>query len=315
TTPEPARSAEATAEAAQAGEPERDGRDPKAGDAATGFGQLLPGWNPTPEADHALPQTRGAGRDLADTEPAGAKAGMRLAGPTGSAQALATRDAQAAANPAGRAADAGFTAALQAAQAAQPQESASKAMPEPATQPGTPHDAPPPLAAAAAAAPGPASTAAPASPAAAAPFQAHLSAAPGTPEFAPALGVQVSILAREGVQEARLHLNPAELGPIAVQISLDGSLAQVHFQAEASATREALQAGLPELASALRDSGFTLSGGGVSDPRRDSTREQGGDGGTGVAGRRMTRDTEAAPGAEPATARALRRQGVVDLYA
>jgi flagellar hook-length control protein FliK len=86
----------------------------------------------------------------------------------------------------------------------------------------------------------------------------------GTPEFAPALGVQLSVLAREGVQEARLHLNPAEMGPIAVQIAVDGSTAVVHFQADVAATRQALESSLPDLAAAMRDNGFTLSGGSVS---------------------------------------------------
>ncbi|HET9642785.1 MAG TPA: hypothetical protein VFP68_05405, partial [Burkholderiaceae bacterium] len=57
----------------------------------------------------------------------------------------------------------------------------------------------------------------------AAPFEARLSAHISSPEFAPALGVQLSVLAREGVHEARLHLHPAEMGPISVQIALQGT--------------------------------------------------------------------------------------------
>ena len=49
--------------------------------------------------------------------------------------------------------------------------------------------------------------------ASAAQFQGERLAAPGTTEFAPALGAQVSVLIRDGVSQARLHLNPADMGP------------------------------------------------------------------------------------------------------
>ena len=84
------------------------------------------------------------------------------------------------------------------------------------------------------------------------------------PEFAVALGVQVSVLAQDGVQHAELHLNPAETGPVSIRISVDGDSARVEFGADLAATRQAIERGLPELASALRDAGLTLTGGGVS---------------------------------------------------
>ena len=84
------------------------------------------------------------------------------------------------------------------------------------------------------------------------------------PDFAAALGVRVSLLAQDGVQQAELHLNPAETGPVSIHISLDGTAARVDFGADLASTRAAIERGLPELASALRDAGFTLAGGGVS---------------------------------------------------
>ena len=84
------------------------------------------------------------------------------------------------------------------------------------------------------------------------------------PDFASALGVRVSVLVQDGVQQAELHLNPAETGPVSIHISLDGTAARVDFGADVAATRAAIERGLPELASALRDAGFTLAGGGVS---------------------------------------------------
>ena len=134
-----------------------------------------------------------------------------------------------------------------------------------------------------------------------------------SPEFAAAFGLQVSTLAREGVQRAELHLNPTDMGPVSIQITLDGTQARVDFGADVAATRHAIEAGLPELASALRDAGFTLAGGGVAQHSRSNSGE--GDG-SGDAGSR--RSAPAAVARLDATAqRATRRTaaGSVDLYA
>lgn len=94
--------------------------------------------------------------------------------------------------------------------------------------------------------------------------QATLHAAIDEPGFGAALGSQVSLWVRDGVQEARLQLHPAELGPVIVQIALEGQAAHVDFTAAVAATRESIEQSLPALAAALRESGFTLAGGGVS---------------------------------------------------
>lgn len=151
------------------------------------------------------------------------------------------------------------------------------------------------------------------------PFEAKLSAALGTPDFAPALGVQVSMLVREGVQQARLHLNPAEMGPIAVQIALDGSNAQVHFQADMAATREALQSSMPDLAAALQDGGFTLSGGGVSDSRQGSAQHSAQNafakGQADANANSLPGGVDTAVSGAQAQGRRTVARGVVDLYA
>jgi flagellar hook-length control protein FliK len=85
--------------------------------------------------------------------------------------------------------------------------------------------------------------------------------------FAPALGLRISQFLRDGVQQAQLALNPAEMGPVSLRLQLDGQTAQVHLAAERAATRDALTAALPALAAAMNEAGFTLAGGGVSDQR------------------------------------------------
>jgi flagellar hook-length control protein FliK len=137
------------------------------------------------------------------------------------------------------------------------------------------------------------------------------------PDFAATLGVQVSVLAQDGVQHAELHLNPAEMGPVSIHIALEGSAARVDFGADVAATREAIERGLPELASALRDAGFTLAGGGVSS--HAGPRSNGGDEAADAPGSRarIGSPSGAAAAAPAAISRAVRHvaAGGIDLYA
>jgi hypothetical protein len=145
-----------------------------------------------------------------------------------------------------------------------------------------------------------------------APPEVSLPMAPQSPTFAPALGTQLRMWVRDGIQQAVLQLNPADLGPVAVQIALDGSQAHVDFVASQAATRAALEASLPTLAAALRDSGLTLAGGGVFDQPRGQPEERAPQPGT-VA---RVPDNGPPPSTN-ATARgaAVRARGVVDLVA
>lgn len=143
---------------------------------------------------------------------------------------------------------------------------------------------------------------------------AHVAAPLGSPEFAPAVGAQVSLLVREGVQEARLQLNPAEMGPVTVQIQIDGSSAQVTMSAEQAPTRQALEQALPALAGALRESGLTLTGGGVFEQSRQQNQGEP----SSKGGRPGDRDDDGAIGSVAGAAGAAQRwapRGVVDVYA
>ena len=97
----------------------------------------------------------------------------------------------------------------------------------------------------------------------------------GDPGFHEALAAQVSVFARGGLSKAELHLNPAELGPVSVHITMIGDQARVDFGADRAQTRQVIEAGWAELATSLQDAGFTLSGGGVSEQagRQASERE------------------------------------------
>jgi flagellar hook-length control protein FliK len=104
-----------------------------------------------------------------------------------------------------------------------------------------------------------------------APVSGQVHAAVHSPGFAPELAANVSLLAADGVHQAELQLNPADMGPVAVQIIVDGAQAQVSFHAAQADTRQALEQSLPDLAAALQGQGLTLSGGGVfQQARRDA---------------------------------------------
>lgn len=142
--------------------------------------------------------------------------------------------------------------------------------------------------------------------------------------FAPEMAARLSLAAVEGVQQAQLHLNPADMGPVQVQIVLDGQQAQISFVAEQADTRAVLEKSLPELAGALREQGLTLSGGGVFSQQQQTQSGQSGqaqhDGS--AAGSRWASSRlgtgaaeEAALAQQAAAPVATRSRGVLDLFA
>ncbi len=155
---------------------------------------------------------------------------------------------------------------------------------------------------------------------------ATLSAPVGSDTFAQALSDQLSMWVKsapnDGPMTAELHLNPAELGPIHVKISLEGSDAQVDFAAAAVETRQALQASMEQLSTAMLEAGLNLKGGDVSAQTSQQGFQQAfGQGEPGSRGEGAGRSGERAEGADaPMPGRAVAaprpgRAGGLDLYA
>ncbi|HRI17311.1 MAG TPA: flagellar hook-length control protein FliK [Burkholderiaceae bacterium] len=142
---------------------------------------------------------------------------------------------------------------------------------------------------------------------------ASLPCAPDAQAFGHLLGVQVSLFARDGMQQAELRLNPPETGPIGVQIEIVGNDARVNFHAAQALTREAIERALPELAAALRDEGLTLTGGSVSDRPADAQGDR-----SAPQARSARRDANVTMDAPRSVAAPPSRQaalGRIDLYA
>ncbi|MFM1856089.1 MAG: hypothetical protein RLZ83_1398, partial [Pseudomonadota bacterium] len=133
--------------------------------------------------------------------------------------------------------------------------------------------------------------------------------------FTPALSARIATMVRDGIEEARIQLNPTDMGPVAVQLAMEGSDVRVDLAAEVESTRQILEQALPSLASALRESGFTLTGGGVFQQPRDTGHGDRGpsDGRHGASRAEATGETVTTV-STASTGRAPRR-GLVDLYA
>ena len=85
-----------------------------------------------------------------------------------------------------------------------------------------------------------------------------------SPLFADRFSEQVTILVDHGIKQAQLSLNPPELGPIQVRITLSEDEASVQFASHHGVVREAMLDALPKLREMLESAGFRLSDSGVS---------------------------------------------------
>ena len=85
------------------------------------------------------------------------------------------------------------------------------------------------------------------------------------PVWQSAVNDRVVWLAGRHVPSAEIRLNPAELGPLQVQVSVDDRSVNVSFTAAHALTREALEAALPRLKEMLLQNGMSLTGASVGD--------------------------------------------------
>jgi flagellar hook-length control protein FliK len=97
------------------------------------------------------------------------------------------------------------------------------------------------------------------------------------PQFVERFSEQVSVLVNHGVKSAQLSLNPAELGPIEVRISLVNDEARVHLASAHGVVREVMHDALPRLREMLEASGLRLGDSGVFSelPQQQTQAERG----------------------------------------
>ncbi|HEY3590897.1 MAG TPA: flagellar hook-length control protein FliK [Buttiauxella sp.] len=80
----------------------------------------------------------------------------------------------------------------------------------------------------------------------------------GTIAWQQSLGQQVALFTRNGIHNAEIRLNPAELGDIKINLRMNSDQASLHFVSENHQVRAALEAAMPQLRSSLAESGIHL---------------------------------------------------------
>ena len=85
----------------------------------------------------------------------------------------------------------------------------------------------------------------------------------GAPGWEKELGQRVAWMMQNQVHRAELQVTPAHLGPLNLQIELNGSQASVSFTTPHAAVQETIQSALPQLREMLEAQGLQLAGAGV----------------------------------------------------
>jgi flagellar hook-length control protein FliK len=137
----------------------------------------------------------------------------------------------------------------------------------------------------------------------------------GSPGWDGALGQRVVWMATQHQQVAEMRLNPPNLGPLEVRLTISGDQASAQFVSHHPGVREAIESALPRLREMLADSGITL--GNVQVGAESFAQGQASDQGGNASSRQG--GFPAAEVAEPLPARAgllvLPHQGMVDTFA
>jgi len=116
----------------------------------------------------------------------------------------------------------------------------------------------------------------------------------------------------ENIQEAQIHVNPPELGPVEVSVRVSEDQATVHFHTQHGHARETIERAIPELREVLSQSGLHLADANVSQGSSGYEREH-----TGrlappmseVSGDGITKHEEFAPLSET-----HQQAGLIDAY-
>lgn len=102
----------------------------------------------------------------------------------------------------------------------------------------------------------------------------NLQPAPQSEAWGRVLSSRVIWMAREGVQQASLKLNPANMGPVEVKLHMHHDQATISFIAQHAATRDALEQALPRLRESFQENGMELAHADVSQENFSETDEQ-----------------------------------------
>ena len=130
--------------------------------------------------------------------------------------------------------------------------------------------------------------------------------------FDEAIGTRLSWLAEQKIGHAHIKITPNDLGPVEVQLKLDGDRIHASFSAAHADVRQALEQSLPRLRDMLGEHGFQLAHADVGAQQQG----QQGNAGASTAGIEGLADggaDDSTPVIVPASV--LRARGLLDAYA
>lgn len=129
---------------------------------------------------------------------------------------------------------------------------------------------------------------------------------------------EVAMLGAAGVERAEIQLQPPDLGPVRIELTLNGESTRVAFSAAQPETRQAIEQSLPILKDLLAERGLTLGDTSVSDGGAHA--EAGADGNAGASADGGLSRSGAAPATDGRDAagdarRIALRRSLLDVYA
>ena len=104
--------------------------------------------------------------------------------------------------------------------------------------------------------------------------QKHVSIPVASEKWGQAVGEKISWMVKAEISSATLTLNPPDLGPMKVVISVENDQANASFSADQPEVRQALLDSMPKLRDAMNDAGIELGRTSVSDFSSDSQPNQ-----------------------------------------
>jgi len=119
-----------------------------------------------------------------------------------------------------------------------------------------------------------AENAAPAAPGTPVLHQAGVHTPVGHASFPAHFAAEIALIGAAGVERAEIQLQPRELGPVRIELSLSGESARVAFSAAQPETRHAIEQSLPILKDLLAERGLMLGQASVSDGRAGSGSQE-----------------------------------------
>lgn len=151
----------------------------------------------------------------------------------------------------------------------------------------------------------------------ASPVQSQLNATVATPAWNTELGHKVVWMVGAKEHVAELRLNPPELGPLDIKLTVSGNETTAVFTSPHGAVRDAVESALPRLREVLAESGVMLGNASVtSDTPRDggafANQENAASGRSSFGSAQSDATTVAGPTSAPVV---VRPRGLVDLFA